>query len=112
MNKWKTLKVEIINLPKILRSKNIYSKMPYHMSKDDISMVTYKLQQSIRFKLLKHKEIVDSFEIKSFIQNASVLPRPCENPPYIDPEHGHTSTGELRILKNNKDKRLITKGPK
>lgn len=38
--------VEIISISKILRSKNVLSKMHSEMSKDDIPMVTYKLQQT------------------------------------------------------------------
>ena len=43
--------VEIINLPKILWSKNDVSKILSGMSKDDAFMVTCKLDQPIRSKL-------------------------------------------------------------
>ena len=65
--------IEITNLLKLLTSKNIHSKMPSDMSKDDIPMVTYKLQNPGRSKLFDHKKIVKSFEISPFIQNASIL---------------------------------------
>ena len=89
--------VEIINLPKILLSKNVLSYMPSVMSKDDIYMVTYKLQQTIRCKLFNHKKFVESFDINSFFQNETILPCYCESSPFIDPEHGHILTGALRI---------------
>ena len=104
--------VEIINLPKILRSKNVSSKMPSNMSKDDIPMVTYKLQPPIRSKIFNHKQFVESLDINAFIQNEAIMPCNCEDSPYKDSEHGHIVTGDLRIVRNNKLRKLITKGPK
>ena len=104
--------VEIINLPKILRSKIVSSKMPCSMSKDDIPMVTYKLQPPIRSKIFNHKKFVESLDINSFIQDENIIPCNCENSPYKDSEHGHIITGDLRIIRNNKLRKLITKGPK
>ena len=60
--------VEIINLSIILRTKNVLSKMLSKMSKDDIPMVTYNLQQTIKFKLFNHKTFVESFDINFCIQ--------------------------------------------
>ena len=104
--------VEIINLPKILRSKNVSSKMPSSMSKDDIPMVTYKLQPPIRSKIFNHKKFVESLDIESFIQNETIIPCNCQNSQFKDPDHGHIITGDLRIVHNNKLRKLITKGPK
>ena len=55
--------VEIINLPKILQYKKIFSKMPFQISKDDI---TNKLQQSIRLKLFRYKKLTPLFKAKVF----------------------------------------------
>lgn len=65
--------VEIINLPKILQPKTVLFKMPSDIPKDDTPMAPYKLQQPIRFKLFNHKKFVGHFEIKSFIQNKTLL---------------------------------------
>ena len=55
--------VEIINLPKILQYKKIFSKMAFQISKDDI---TNKLQQSIRLKLFRYKKLTPLFKVKVF----------------------------------------------
>lgn len=52
--------VEIISISKILRSKNVLSKMHSEMSKDDIPMVTYELQKPVSFKLFNNKKFVES----------------------------------------------------
>ena len=65
------------------------------MSKDAVPMVTYKLQQSIRSKLFNHEKFVESFNINTFIQNATILSCHCENSPFNDPEHGYVLIGDL-----------------
>ena len=75
-------------------------------------MVTYKLQESIRSKLFNHKKFVESFDIELFIQNEIILPGACENSLFMDPEHGHTLFGDLRIVHNSKLRKLTSKGPK
>ena len=61
------------------------------MSKDDILMVTNKLQQPIRSKLFNHKHFVRSFDINSFIQNGIILQCHCGSLPLLGPRNGDTS---------------------
>ena len=93
--------VQINNLPKVLRSKNVLSKMPSDLSKDDIPLLTFKLQQPIRFKLSNNKMFVESFDINSFIQDEAILTCRHENSLFIDPERGYMLTGDLQIAQNN-----------
>ena len=62
------------------------------MSKDDIPMLTYKLQPPIRSKIFNYKKFVESLDINSFIQKETIIPCNCENSPYKDSEHGHIIT--------------------
>ena len=61
------------------------------MSKDDILMVTNKLQQPVRSKLFNHKNFVRSFDINSFIQNGIILQCRCGSLPLLGPGNGDTS---------------------
>ena len=74
-----TKKLKSSSLSKILRCKNILSKMRSDISKDDIPMVTCRLQKPIRSKWFNHKKFVESFNINLFIQTASITPCQGEN---------------------------------
>ena len=74
-------------------------------------MVTYRLQLPIRSKLFKHNKFVESFDINSIIQDETILPCHCENSMFVDLEYCHRLTGDLRFVRNNKLRKLITKGP-
>ena len=82
------------------------------MSKDNIVMVTYKLQEPTKSKLFNDKKIVEFCDINSFLQNESILPCQRENSPFIDPKHFHILTRDLQIVGNSNLKKLITKLPK
>ena len=102
----------MINLSKILKYNSVINKMPDQMTKDDIPMVTYKLKEPIRAKIFNHKTFVNSLDIEAFIQNKESLPCNCEHSVYKDPFYGHIISGDLRIIQNNKLRKLISKGPK
>ena len=40
------------------------------------------------------------------------LLRNCTTLPFTDPNHGHIVTGDIRIVQNNKLRKLLCKGPK
>ena len=46
------------------------------------------------------------------IQSETILPCYGEHSSLIDSEHGHDLSGDLRIVCNNKLRKLITKAPK
>ena len=104
--------VDMINLNKILNYNSVASKMPNQMTKANIPMVTYKLQTPIRDKIFNHKTFVKSLDIDQFLLNRNSLPCQCEHSPYKDPNYGHILTGDLRFVKNNKLRKLISRGPK
>ena len=53
--------------------------MPSGMSKDDIPMVNYKLQPTLRSKLFNYAKFVESFDINYFIQDETIILSHCEN---------------------------------
>ena len=81
-------------------------------SKDEIAVVTYSLNSTIRNKILNYKETVNSIivdEDVSFTLNSE--PCDCENSSFCDPNHKHIITGDLRIVENTKLGKLLSKGP-
>ena len=55
---------------------------------------------------------MSSLNVENFIQDNSVLPCPCANSSFTDKHHGHIISGDLRLVKNNKLRKLFAKGPK
>ena len=58
--------------------------MSSDVSKDYISMITYKLQQYFRSKLFNQKNFVECFDFNSFIKNKTILFPHRENSAFID----------------------------
>ena len=104
-----------IHVPKIFRSAAVTSKLPEALQTDeDIPTCTMKLDPPIRSKILNYRETVSSLKIfvdddVSFVEN---LPScDCLNSEFCDPHHKHIVSGDLRIIRNSKLRKLISKGP-
>ena len=104
--------LDFINLAKILRNPVSLSDLPNSISKDDLPMITYTLGNTIRHKIFNHKSFVQDFDTKNIINNISSLPCNCLNSNYRDQHHNHIVTGDLRIVENNKLRKIFTYGPK
>ena len=85
---------------------------PDALPKEDIPMVTYTLTTSNYSKLFNHKKTVGEINVTDFVNNENIYPCNCENSPFKDRYHGHIITGDLRIIENNKLRKIICKGPK
>ena len=105
--------IEAIRLSQIFNHPNTVNKLPPDMqTKDDIPMVTFKLNNTIRNKILNYKETVNSITVDeevSFTLNSE--PCDCENSSFCDPDHKHIITGDLRIVENSKLRKLLSRGP-
>ena len=80
--------------------------------KESIPTVTYKLDNTIRNNILNYKDIVISIcsdEEVSFNKNGELYDR--EKSKFCDPHHKHIITGDLRIVKTKKRRKLLTKDP-
>ena len=77
------------------------------MSKDDIPMVTYELQKPVRSKLFSNKKFVESSH-QLLYPKLNHLPCHCESSPFIDPAYVQILTEDLRIVRNNKLRKLRT----
>ena len=107
--------MDFINLAKLLRSNELASNMPPVMQPEDIPMVVYSLSETTRSKILNYKKFVTKeLDLDAFSKDSNSISCNCSNysNDFIDPNRGHVLTGNLQIIKNNKLRKLISKGPK
>ena len=79
---------------------------------DSNATVTYQLGKRIRNKILNYKEAVNSIyddEDVSFCFNTDQCDYTDNS--FCDAHHKNIVTGGLPIIKNNKVRKLLTKGP-
>ena len=83
----------------------------YTIQLKQISTV-YTLTKIIRSKIFNHKEFLKTLDTKDILDNMNNLPCNCTTSPFTDPNHGHIVSGDIRIVQNNKLRKLLCKGPK
>ena len=81
--------------------------------KDDIPSVAMKLDPPIRNKILNYRQTVSSLHIEidddvAFLSEQ--LSCECSQSPFCDPHHQHVVTGDLRFIRNDKLRKLFSKG--
>ena len=106
--------MDFINLPQIIRSKISKENMPNILTDDDIPMVVYSLSQPIRSRILNYKKFVSELNLDRFLEDENIIQCHCSKYPseFVNDDRGHILTGNLQIIKNNKLRELISKGPK
>ena len=104
--------IDMINIGKILNEKNVVNTLPSLFDKSDKISTIYKLSNTIRSKIYNHKSFLQNLDTAEIIKKQNDLPCDCNDSPFKDPNHGHIVTGDLRIVQNNKLRKLLCKGPK
>ena len=107
--------IDDIHLNKIFKSDEVTALLPAGLKgEEDIPVAIMKLSPPIRSKILNYRDTVSSLDIVvdedvSFVRN---LPScECEHSEFCDPHHKHIVTGDLRVVSNQKLRKLLTKGP-
>ena len=105
--------VEIINLPNILHSPLLSSSYPKNLVNKEyvVPTVVYTLEDSIHSKIFNYNKFVSKLDLNAFIEDETTLPCDCVNSPFIDNDHGHVITGDLKIVTDLKLRNLLSKGP-
>jgi len=104
--------LDFINISKIINDPIVIAKLPLDFNKTDNPTVVYKLSNGIRHKIFNYKTFISELDVDAFLVDNSILPCSCLNSHYQDDHHGHVITGDLRIVKDNKLRKLLSKGPK
>ena len=110
---FKSKAFDFINLPKILRSKEVCDNLPSNFDISDIPMVVYDLNPSIRLILFNYKPFVFHLNIDEFLKDPTSFKCCCNkyDNPFINNHYDHI-TGTRDIVNNERLRQLIFKGPK
>ena len=104
--------IELINLPRILHDDKLRDTFPLQKDKYEVPTVIYKLVDPIRNTIFNFNKFVKNLDVYAFMKNETTIPCVCNNSTFVNSDHQHIITGDLRIIKNNKLRKLFTKGPK
>ena len=102
--------VEMINLANILRTAEIKSSLPF--PEFDFPLITYSLSNPISHKIFNFHDFVSDLDIDKYLEDPDTIPCKCEHSKFADQHHKHIATGDLGIVKNNKLRKLLSRGPK
>jgi len=105
--------LEYIQLGSILRTESVRNTLPRQLIEKDPPSIVYSLGKTIRNKIFNYKDTISSIDINDHATYGTGI-RVCEcqkHSEFIDKHHGHVITGNLKIIKNNKLRKLISKGP-
>ena len=103
--------MDTINISNLINDKNKKKNLPTPFNKTEKISTVYTLNKTIRSKIFNLKEFIKTLDTKDILDNMNNLPCQCTKSPFRDPNHGHIVTGDLRIVQNNKSRKLC-KGPK
>ena len=112
--------MEEIRVSEIIRQSVTIKSLPASLQNEELSpKVVMKLDSPIRNKIMNYEQTVRSIqhmtegEISMTLnsESSSLFPCSCSESEYCDPHHGHVVTGDLRIIKNAKLRKLLSKGP-
>ena len=104
--------MDMTNISKIINDKNVKKNLPTQFKKTEQISTVYTLTKTIRSKIFNHKEFIKTLDTKDILDNMNNLPCNCTTSPFPDPNHGHIVSGDIRIVQNNKLRKLLCKGPK
>ena len=104
--------MELINLPGILNNKKVTSVLSNIDFDFPVPTGVYDLTNPVRNKIFNFNNFLSDLNIDTVLSDISSLPCDCQGSQYIDKDHGHILTGDLRIIQNNKLRKILCKGPK
>ena len=104
--------LEFIQLKKILRNRDVISKLPEEFQTDDPPSVIYNLSGTIRNKIFNYKKTISDIDVNDLLTHGTNLEScDCQNSPFIDRDLGHIVSGDLRLIENQDLRKLLSKGP-
>lgn len=102
--------VESVNLSSILHDKDVLEKVPSVAKSFTPPTVVYSLDSPIGSKIFNFNNFVTSLDVDKFLRDQTSLPCHCKDTSFSDSHHGHIISGDLRLIDNNKLRKLFTKG--
>jgi len=105
--------LDAIKLGNIFRSEEVRSLLPTHFNDDEnLPAVVYSLEGTIRNKIFNYKQTVADIDSEDLVTYGTGLAScDCADSEFCDPNHGHILTGDLRVIGNQKLRKLVARGP-
>ncbi len=104
--------LEHIKLSSILHEDDVVNKLPSMLQHQESPSVVYSLSNTIHSKLFNYKEAVNSIDTNDTeTHGTGITTCDCQYSEFVNEHHGHVVTGDLRIIQNQKLRKLISKGP-
>ena len=104
--------IEMINLSWILNLPSVVETIPSIAKHFETPTVLFSLNDPISSKIFNFNKFVSSLNLPEFIKDNSIIPCHCKDSPYQDKHHKHIISGDLRIVTDNKLRKLFSKRPK
>ena len=106
--------LDAIKLGNFFHSEEVRSLLPNILKEDEyLPAIVYSLEGTIRNKIFNYKQTVADIDSHDTLTYGTGLTScECENSEFCDPNHGHILTGDLRIIGNQKLRKLVARGPK
>ena len=102
--------IDKVNLQNMLHNKLVNSKVPIYFKEKEPPVISYKYTDNISRKVFNYNQTLSDVNLSKYGNwNQSC---DCKSSTFCYEPHGHIITGDLRIVKNRKLRRLLSKGPK
>ena len=105
--------LDSIKLGSFFRLEEVRSLLPDHLNTDEnLPSIVYSLEGTIRNKIFNYKQTVADIDTNDQSTYGTGLAScDCQGSEFCDPHHGHILTGDLRIIANQKLRKLVSRGP-
>ena len=104
--------LEHIKLSSILHQKDVINLLPNALKQDEVPSIVYSLGPTIRSKVFNYKDTVSHIKTSDLeTYGTGISACDCHESEFVNGHHGHIVTGDLRIIKNTKLRKLLKKGP-
>ena len=102
--------IDKLNLGQILNHKTVTEKIPPYFKRKETPCISYSYTPTVASKIFNYKRFLQCIDLS----NPSLHPLPCEcsSSDFNYSPCGHVITGDLSIVKNDKLRELLKKGPK
>ena len=102
--------IDKVNLHNMLHNKLVNAKVPIYFKEKEPPVISYKYTDNISRKVFYYNQILSDVNLSKYDNwNQSC---DCKSSTFCFEPHGHIITGDLRLVKKRKLRRLLSKGPK
>ena len=102
--------IDAINIANILHNKSVQANIPPYFRYTSSPLISYRYTKPIASKLFNYKKTLQQLNLDD-LRTTPPAACSCSSSPYIYSPVGHVITGDLRIIPNEKLRKLFMKGP-